>query len=154
MAWNTLSIQDLQRKLAAAEYTSVTTVSLPDGMTGTQVVEEEISNGIQEVRGYVAGYASNVLGEGQTVPDELRDVTLVLIRYRTFTRLPGMKRLLDELRVREYDEALRKLRDVAAGRFRVVSPETAAPEQAGGSTIAVVSKTRRRAKRENLDGLF
>lgn len=154
MAWNTLSIEDLQRKLAAAEYSAVTAASLPDGMTGTQVVEEEIANAIQEVRGYIAGHAANVLGEGATVPDELRDTTLVIIRYRTFTRLPGMKKLLDELRVREYDEALRKLRDVAAGRFKVVSPEVPAEKQAGGSTIAVVSKTERRATRKGLSGLF
>lgn len=154
MAWNTITIADVQLKLAAAEYSSVTTASLPDGKTGSDIVNEEITNAIQEVRGYVAGRVANVQGEGSTVPDELRDTTLALIRYRVFTRLPGMKKLLDELRVKEYDEALRKLRDVAAGRFRLVNPETPAAEQAGGSSIQVISKTRPWGRRRNTHGLF
>lgn len=154
MAWNTITIADVQNKLAAAEYAAVTTASLPDGKTGSDVVNEEITNAIQEVRGYVAGRVANVAGEGSTVPDELRDTTLVIIRYRVFTRLPGMKRLLDELRVKEYDEALRKLRDVSAGRFRVVDPETPAADQASGSSIQVVSKTQPWGRRRNTHGLF
>lgn len=152
--WRTLSIDDVRAKLADAEFNGVTSASLPGGVTGEELVNEEIANAVQELRGYVAGYAPNVLGAGSTVPDELRDVCLVLIRHRVFTRLPGMKRLLDELRVREYDEAMRKLRDVAAGRFRIVGPDQAAPEQASGSGVVVVSKTRRRATRDDLSGLF
>lgn len=154
MPWNILTSEDLQNKLTAAEFSAITQASLPDGKTSADVVAEEIANVTQEVRGYVAGYAPNVLGDGATVPDELRDVALVILRHRTFTRLPNMKRLLDELRVKEYEEAMRKLRDVAVGRFRVVNPETPAAQQASGGGVQVVSKTKRRATRKGLSGLF
>jgi len=156
MAWNTISIDDVKGALSAAEYSGVTTASLPDGRTGTELVEEVIANAISEARGYIAADASNVLGVEGTVPDELRASVLVIIRYRIFTRLPKMKALLDELRTREYDEAMRKLRDVSAGKFKLVQPVTPADpnQQAGGGSIGLISKTKRRMSRDNLGGLF
>lgn len=154
MSWNPITAADVQKKLTAAEYASITSVSLPGGESASTIVAEEITNAIQEVRGYVAGYHANVLGDGATVPDELRDVTLVLIRQRLFTRLPGMKRLLDELRQSEYEEAMRKLRDVAAGRFRLVAPETAASDQAAGAGVQLISSRTRTASPSQTAGLL
>lgn len=156
MPWTSITTAAVQKKLTAAEYASITAAQLPDGVTGTQVVEAEISNAITEVRGYVAGNAENVLGLTGTVPDELLDTTLVIIRHRVFTRLPGMKMLLDELRQQELKDAMARLRDVAAGRFRLVQPTdpAAADLQAGGGMIEVVKKTPRRVTRENMSGLI
>ncbi|WP_397379592.1 phage protein Gp36 family protein [Prosthecobacter sp.] len=156
MAWNTIIIDDVKGVVSASEYNSITTASLPDGKTGTQLVEEVISNAIAEARGYIAAEASNVLGIEGTVPDELRATLLVIVRYRIFTRLPKMKALLDDLRVKEYDEAMRKLRDVSAGNFKLVQPVTPAEpaQQAGGGSVGLVSKGKKRMRRENTGGLF
>lgn len=156
MAWNTITPDNLTGILSAAEYASVTTASLPEGKTGPEVVAEVISNAITEARGYIAGNSENILGEEGTIPDELRASVLVIVRYRVFTRLPKMKALLDALRVDEYNEAMRKLRDVSAGKFKLVQPLTpAAPDQQpGGGSVGLVSKSRKRMRRENTGGLF
>lgn len=156
MAWNPIIIDDVKGVVSAAEYSSITTASLPDGKTGTQMVDEVIGNAIAEARGYIAAEASNVLGVEGTAPDELRATLLVIIRYRIFTRLPKMKALLDDLRVKEYDEAMRKLRDVAAGNFKLVQPVTPADpnQQAGGGSVGLVSSSPKRMSRKQMSGLF
>lgn len=156
MAWNTISTDDVKALLSASEYGSITTASLPDGKTGTELVEDVIGNAISEARGYIAADVANILGVEGSVPDELRATVLVIIRYRLFTRLPKMKVLLDELRTREYEEAMRKLRDVAAGKFKLVQPITPANpnQQAGGGNIGLVTPGGRRMRRNQLGGLF
>lgn len=150
--WITLSISDLQSKLAAAEYVAVTSAQLPEGKTAEEVVEEEISSTVNMVRGYVAGRSSNALGAGETIPNELKDAALVVIRNKVFTRLPGLKRLLDGPRVKEYEDAIEQLRDTAAGRFAVVPPVEASADQASGETIKVVRRTKRQSTRESWSG--
>lgn len=153
--WISLTSTDLKDKLAAAEYASITTAQVQDGKTGEDVVTEEIRSTVAMVRGYVGARASNTLGEGETLPDELKDAALVILRHKIFTRLPGLNRLLNEARVREYEEALAQLREVAAGRFAVVPPETASPDQAVGQSAEVVSPRRRRENtRETWGGVL
>lgn len=154
MAWISITIDSLKGIMADAEYMGITEASLPDGKTATEIVEEEIAKSVTEARGYVAGYASNVLAPGETIPDELTASVLAILRYRVITRLPGMKRFLDDRRVAEYEEAMRKLRDVSKGALRIVNPETPAPEQAGGSTIQVVRRAVRQVTRGNMKGLL
>lgn len=154
--WITIASADLQQKLTADEFDAVTTVSLPDGVSAATIIADEISRTVSEVRGFVSANKTNVLGDGETIPGELLDAALCILRHKVFSRLPGMKSLLDEIRVREFDEAMRKLRDVAAGRFSLVPPTTpaAADEQAAPSTIGVVSANTRRNTRRKLGGLF
>lgn len=152
--WITLSSSDLQDKLAAAEYAAVTTAQVQDGKTPEQVVTEELASTVAMVRGYVAARASNVLGDGVTIPDELKDAALVVMRHKVFSRLPGMKRLMDEARVREYEGAMELLRDVAAGRFAVVPPTTASADQPISQTAEVVSSRVRQHTREKWSGVL
>ena len=88
----------------------MTSASLPDGVTAAEIIADELSRTVAQVRGFVSANKSNALGDGETIPDELKDAALVIVRYKVFTRLPGMKALLDELRVKEYEEATRLLR--------------------------------------------
>lgn len=156
MAWVSITSADVERKLAADEFSAISEASLPDGVTAADIIAAEITQTVAEVRGYVAGNKSNILGEAGTIPDELMEAALVILRYKVFTRLPAMKALLDELRVREYDEALRRLRDVSAGRFVIVPPVVAAPDvqQPATPIIGVVSCDRRQNTRKKLGGLF
>jgi hypothetical protein len=65
------------------------------------------------------------------VPDELLCHILADYRYRAFTRLPGMKGLLDELRVEEWRRA-NTVRDNLV-KIHIVPPETANAESADDS---------------------
>lgn len=152
MAWIEVTLENLKDKISDDEYDAVTTASLPDGRTGPEIVADEITRTVNEARGYCPGQRA----AGETIPDELLDSVLCILRHKVFSRLPGMKGLLDEIRVTEYNEALRKLRDVSAGRMKITEPVTPADstEQAAPSTIETVSANTRRNTRRELEGLY
>jgi hypothetical protein len=150
--WLTLTIDRLATKLSSAEFASVTAAQLPDGSFAEDVLAEEIERTVAMVRGYVSGNRENTLGEGETIPSELEDAALAILRHKIFTRIPGLKRLLDEGRVREYEDALQQLSHTASGRFRITPPTTAAVEQPAGPTITVVTRPIRINTREKWSG--
>jgi hypothetical protein len=135
MAWISITAADLKTRFAGAEYNSVTAAALNTGQAAADLVTEEISSAINEVRGYIPPNVPR--GEDGTIPDELKRATLALIVYAILTRLPNLKSLLDERRVAAYADALELLKQCASGKFRVTPPETEAPaaEQATTQTI-------------------
>ena len=152
MPYIELTAATVAQRLAGAELTALKTAALSSGQDGETLLADCISRTVAEVRGYVAAHRANVLGEGATIPDELEDSALALVVYKFITRLPGLKALLDERRVKAYEDALSRLREVAAGKFLVVAPVTQAAAQAGGSTIKSNGRTRL-LTRERLGGL-
>jgi len=60
------------------------------------------------------------------VPDELMIHILADFRYRAATRIPNIKALLDDRRVKEWERA-NKVRDDLLGTFAIEPPEDAAP---------------------------
>lgn len=110
-----------------------------------------ITQVVKEVRGYVAACERNVLGAGETIPDELLGAAISRIRFELATRLPEAG-LLSEDRRTANTNAIRLLESTAACKFLVIGPETPAEEQASGSA-EVISKTCRRFDRSQMDGL-
>ncbi len=151
--WIPLTSALLQTKLTAAEFASLSAAQLPTGVTSAELIAQEITSTVAMVRGYVAANRENTLGEGETIPDELTDAALHILRHKTFSRLPGLKKLLDEARVREYEDALSQLKDAAAGRFRVTPPETIAAEQPASQTISSRAP-KRQSTREKWSGVL
>ena len=130
MAWNTITTDDIKSRLAGAELNALQTAALADGQTDP--TPEIVNQVIDEVRGYIAA-AGVTLGTEGTIPSKLKVATLNLIRYRLCSRLP-VASLLTEARIKEYDDAVRLLEQVAAKKFAVEEPTVAAPEQAGASS--------------------
>lgn len=153
MSWITLTEARIANRLADAELTAVKTAAIGSGQTGSGVLADAIGAVTAEVRGYVAACSRNVLGDGATIPVELESAALALLRRYLFTRLPGMRALYNDARERETDDALRLLRDVAACKFAVMQPETAAADQVGGPAAELVSSRERIATREGVAGL-
>ncbi len=152
MSWITLTSDDVRRCFAGPELTALQSVALGVGQSDpTTEVLAQITN---DVRGYVAGCARNTLGEAGTIPEELKAAALALVAVELCGRLP-VKSFLTEGRKTAAENALTKLRDVAACRFAIVPPVTAAPaaEQAGGGAAELVSSTCRQATRRKLSGL-
>lgn len=102
--WIPLSINDVYDRLTAPEVSALKTSAVKSGQAAT-VVGSIISMCVQEWRGALRRH--HRLAAGETIPSELEAHVLADIRYRLFTRLPGMKQLLDELRVEEWREARR-----------------------------------------------
>lgn len=154
MAWISLTEDDVARRLTAAELTALKTAAKASGQDGDEILEEAITDVLKRVRGYVAACQRNILGDGETIPDELRASALALIRDFLFTRLPGMRGLNDEIRQKETDRALAELRDVAACKFLIVQPETESSDQAAGSGVELVDSRDREATRAKTSGLL
>lgn len=152
--WITLSSTDLEYYLSGPEMSALPNAAKAAGQVAADVIAEAISDSIKRVRGYVSACATNKLGEGETIPEELKSATLCLARKRIFTRLPGMKSLDDEPRQQEYKDSVELLRDVAACKFGIVPPEEAAADQAAGTAVEEVSSRTRVAKRADLNGLL
>ena len=101
MAWKIIDETNVLSRITDAEATAVKTAAIRIGQP--DAVAKIISQVIQDWRGLLRRH--HVLAEGATIPAEIESHVLAEIRYRLFTRLPGMKALLDERRVAEWDEA-------------------------------------------------
>ena len=154
MAWVTLTTDDVQNYISGAEYDALTSAALGDGQTAEAIVEAVISDIVQTVRGYVQGCAKNTLGEGATIPQELRGAALILVRNAIFTRLPAMEALNSQSRQDEVRSAERRLSDVAACKFVIEQPATVSDQVVATSTAKVITSPDRVATRKTLSGLL
>lgn len=155
MAWITLTETEIAGRLAAPELTAVTSAAVRLGQTAEQILAGALKSVTAEVRGYVAACSRNVLGPAGTIPDELEGAALALIRRHLFTRLPKMESLFDDLRQKEAEDALVRLRDTAACRFAIVPPVLPAPaeEQAGDTVPPDIEERPLHFSRRDQDGL-
>lgn len=149
--WIELTEDEVLTRLSGPEVAALKSSALADGQADP--LPAIIAGAIREVRGRVAACASNTLGEGDTIPDELKDHALAIIRYRLCTRLPKMKALLDDLRVKEYEDAMGALRDAAACKFAIEQPDAVSDERVAGPAVELVSSRERRATRQKMEGL-
>lgn len=150
MSWITLAESDVQTRLAGAELTALKTVALSSGQTNP--LPEIISEVIQEVRGRVAGCQNNRLGDGATIPSELKSAALAMIRYRLATRLPVSSLLTDDRR-EENKQAISTLGAVARCEFRIEQPATPSTQVIAGPATQLASSSKRRATRHSMKGL-
>ena len=150
MSWIQITEAKVIAKLSGPEIAAMKSAALQAAQANP--LTEVIDQVTLEIRGYVANCTRNTLGETGTIPDELLGAAVSRIRFELATRLP-VPGLLTEDRRSANSNALTLLRDVAACRFSIVAPETAAEDQAGGPAVQTVSTTTKRYGREKLSGL-
>lgn len=153
--WISITSDNLKQCITGPEYNAFTTAALNTSQDAGTLVADAIARTVAEIRGYVGASKVNTLGEDGTIPGELEDTALVLVICKIITRLPGLKRTLERFETMQ-DNAMKRLGDVAADRFAIVQPTTAAPsdEQPAVATIAVVRRPCRPTSRRSLGGLF
>lgn len=139
MSWIPITESDVQTRLAGAELTALKTAALATGQTNP--LTEIIGQVIDEMRGYIAACASNTLGVAGTIPQKLLGAALAIIRYRLATRLP-VKSLLTEDRVKENEQAIHLLEQVAACKFKIEEPITPDTEILSSPTPHMTARTR------------
>lgn len=156
MPWITPTLTQCKERLSGPEWQALHRAATSGDQDGEDMAQVVINNTVTRIRGRVAARPENQLGAEGTIPDELMTCFLALWVYDFITRLPGMKSLLDERRVEAWKNAESELRHVSEGKIKIVQPTSPAPsdEQAGTSTIGVVSSTTRRVTRSNTSGLF
>lgn len=118
MAWIALDLDDVKAVLSDSERRAVDEVDLSNAQTSP--ITEAISNVTAEVRGYVAGCGKNILTSDATkIPDSLKSTALTLIKHTLATRICASEFFINDDRVREWEQAYQRLRDVAACRFYI-----------------------------------
>lgn len=123
MAWITITAADIEPRLSDEELTqyrrNYETTGKADPLAG---IIAQVTNRIR--RAVAKGGCT--LGAGATIPDELLDAAVSIIRYRLCTSLPGG--LLNDDRRKEYDDAKAELDDVAEDAAGIVAPTTEASD--------------------------
>lgn len=130
MPWITLTPADVAGTLLAPEAAALSAHLLAPG--AADPVPAALSDTIAEVHGYIAARSGCAVGELGTLPSELKASALAIARWRLLTRLAAGRSaqvLLTEPRRKDYEDAIGRLKDVAAGRFFVAPPEMPAVEQ-------------------------
>lgn len=137
MAWITLTEMDLASTLAGPEIEKIKLAALK--IDQPNCVLEALSEAVDEVRGYIAACSRHAMGPEGTLPERLKAAALDIAAHRVLTRV---MLLPNEARKLRWEEANRKLRDVAAGKMLVEDPMTpaAAAEQGTSFPPPVVTK--------------
>jgi phage gp36-like protein len=131
MSWQTITAADIEPRLSDEELTALRrdyeTTGKADPLSAliTQVTAKVR-------RACAAGGAT--LGPASTIPDELLDSALSIIRYRLCSGMPGG--LLNEDRRKEYADAITELDAIAKDAAGIVEPTTESTDTtvAGGIT--------------------
>jgi phage gp36-like protein len=134
MSWITLISADLAATLLAQEVAALSGYSLASG--AADPVAAALADTTEEVRGYVAARANGIVGDPGTLPSELKSTALAIARWHLLTRVAAGRAatmLLTEARRKEYEDAIGRLKDVAAGRFFVQPPTQVQRPTAGGA---------------------
>lgn len=127
MSWISISATDVKARLADVELTALQEQYLQAGQADPLV--EIVSQVTGKIRRAVAK-GGGTLGLAGTIPEELEDSAVAIIRYRLCNRLNAS--LITEDRRQEYRDAIEELKDVAKEASGIVAPEveaTAAPSQ-------------------------
>jgi hypothetical protein len=150
--WITPTISDFKRRFSGAEYDGITAAALASGQVADTVVDAVIADVVQLVRAHVAACPRNSLAPGNTIPGELLDPTLAIVRWRTLTRLPDTG-LTTDARKAEYTDANALLGRVARCLFAIEQPATVTEQVIASPTAEVITSTSRQATRERMNGL-
>lgn len=105
-----------------AELSNLKNVKLPGGMTGDEVLAEQMAKLVGYIRGFCesavkAGHLRALGAEG-TVPQRLVDPSLAILRIRIATRLPAIaSKLIDKHREEEAANAEELLKLMVSGKW-------------------------------------
>jgi len=153
MSWITPSLDDLKGKFPPQVINLIANYSAKSGDTSDALLTRELANAIEEVRGYVAANAENQLGAAGTLPASLKDCALVLARKRIYANVPGLDTLLNDAMKDEVKDVQRKLENVAAGKFRIIQPDTPGTEVIPRPKMEIVTANDRRNTRDQMKSL-
>ena len=141
MSWIELTEADLLTALSGPELEKLRAAALKSGQSDpVQPVLDQITS---EVRGRVAACDRNQLGDGNTIPSELKDAALALVVMRIMTRAAGTVIDPQGARKAAAERADKTLEAVAACRFAIVQPVTASTDEVGTTLPSVTARTHR-----------
>jgi phage gp36-like protein len=126
MPWISLDESHVTGSLSAAEATALRTLQLPQGAPDPLV--ESIEQTVSRVQGYVA--VRHEIGQPGMIPDQLLQGAIAIARWNLIGRLPA-KALATDIRKQQYEDAMKELEAVAAGKFKLSITDDPADDQPG-----------------------
>lgn len=115
MAWETIDEDDIKNRLSGPELEAIRTYSKATGQSDP--LTDVIALALTEVRGYIPICDRD--SDATLIPPELKDVAILFTIEKLAGRVSGGALIMDEDRVRAYEIALQRLRDVGYGRFHI-----------------------------------
>lgn len=133
--WKILTSADLLNRLSDREKTSLETAAI--NIAQQDVLAEIVTLVADDWRSRIGMYHVVDI-RPDSIPSELLMHILADFRYRAFTRLPSMQSLLDDLRVKEWDRAMRVMDTLQDYVIANPDPANMPPETSGGAPIITV----------------
>jgi hypothetical protein len=115
MSWNTLATTDVTAEILPDEVTALNTIQGSSGILGGI-----LANMIAEVQSSIL-VGGNQIGQSGTVPDQIREDVIALVRWKWFASLPRTD-LQSDFRRQQYDEAVKRLGNIRNGSEKVEIP--------------------------------
>jgi predicted NBD/HSP70 family sugar kinase len=106
-----------------------------------------------------AARACVIAGGGQVdqagkIPDQLREDVISIARWRWLISLPEVNETLQSKNRRDdYDSAMKRMDDVAAGKIKIELPTAPIVQAAPDNAIEVASSQTRRFTRDQMEGM-
>ena len=153
MAWRAITEADLLTRISGAELEAFREAALADGQVDP--VGSIFTQVSDTIRGYVAANEKNSLGMAGTIPVNLMGTAIDLSIIEIPNRVAGMLIDPEDIREKKMARAERRLRDVAADKFKVEQPdsENEAEEDFGGTTSPISTSPTRRFDHTSQDGI-
>lgn len=150
VAWTTISSDDLNHYLVAAQVSAMRSAALGAGQADP--FTEVMPTVIARIRAICSTNGKVISATANSVPPELKDIACYLILEELQTRLPGLV-LTDEQR-RQTDNGRDYLKQIARGDALVSDPlDPITPPVQQGAPIKVITSRTRLATRDTLKGL-
>jgi hypothetical protein len=126
MSWIVPTISDLQKALSAPEYAAYTDAAL--ALDAAEILADQVRA--------ARGYCPSVEEITTSIPPELKGAVIKLAVVELLRGVPSALGSLEDVLNRRYDEAMKVLRDVAAGTLKITLPTTqTGPTNTGTQTI-------------------
>jgi hypothetical protein len=115
MSWNTLATTDVTAEILPDEVTALNTVQ-----GSTSILAGILANVVAEVQASIL-VGGNQIDQVGTVPDQIREDVIAMVRWKWFASLPKTD-LQSDFRRQQYDEAVKRLGDIRKGSEKVEIP--------------------------------
>jgi phage gp36-like protein len=147
-AWNVVTVDNVLEEFNSQERTAY------DASKGSDDFQAILDRVIKKARGAVIA-AGKTAGPVGTVPSSLEGEVIAIARWRFLLALPSAEGLLSDGRKDAHKEGLKTLKEVSKGEQPVEVPDagTASADAASISATQLVTRQRREATREKMNGL-
>ena len=115
MSWNPLATTDVTAEILPDEVTALNTIQ-----GSTSILSGILANVIAEVQASIL-VGGNQIDQIGTVPDQIREDVISIVRWKWFASLPKTD-LQSDFRRQQYDEAVKRLGNIRNGSEKVEIP--------------------------------